>query len=581
MDKMGNFTGKIKQMSQNVTAQVRDRVASTNSLPDHLNTEQTDLLYSHYQQLGITIQNLNNQIRDSLATFQKLSNSSKDVASFIHEQAQNIQKIDLREGTEKLAIVQTTVSNTLINELMNAVESQLLRPFMREQQADQETKRFIQEALSAEQVADHLYARNDRRETVIAQAILAYIESQQNFYREVSNLFGDLSSVVGPLTERLKKGPATKVAKTQPVDSQVKLQPSTKQMSQSPVPTKVVSPQVPVKQSPPVTKQTPPPSKQTQPEPVLFSASTNDLLGDFAPSKPRTTVPPVSAGNGPSLFDFDDPIPATNGQTFKPNTTPDFFSSPTPAPKSDVNNLDIFASPPTRPSSAPKSSNSFFDLDLQPQVQAQAPLQGQAPLQAQVPIKATPIDNSDPFAMFGVPQSPSKSASRNAPQANATVVSGGVHPSFYNDHEEDKAKVKVVDRRPKEATDENSVQQRIEEKIIEIRARENQKEKESEARRELDTRLTARIDNWAGQGRKGNLRSLISTLHLALWEDSGWKEMPMSTLIDPNKLKLGYRKALLIVHPDKQADKPLEQRFIAERVFELLTEAYKSEESIH
>jgi hypothetical protein len=36
------------------------------------------------------------------------------------------------------------------------------------------------------------------------------------------------------------------------------------------------------------------------------------------------------------------------------------------------------------------------------------------------------------------------------------------------------------------------------------------------------------------------------------------------------KLKLYYRKAVMVVHPDKMVGKPLSQKLIAERVFEAL-----------
>jgi len=298
-----------------------------------------------------------------------------------------------------------------------------------------------------------------------------------------------------------------------------------------------------------------------------------DLLGDFAsPSSPSPKT-----NNGASIFDLDVP---TNGGSYNVSSPHDFFGASTHAPQSTGGDqLNIFADPPMITA---KSNNFFDDFDtLQPTSSPSTPLQASTPLQTPLQAKATPSNtSSDLFAMFGVPNNNAPATSGSSSSNPTVVVSDSVHPSFYNDHEEDKAKTKVVDKRPKEATDEKSVQMRIDEKISEIRTRDNEKEWESEARRELDSRLTARIENWAG-GRKGNLRSLISTLHLVLWEGSSWKEVSMALLVDPNKLKLGYRKALLIVHPDKQVDKPLEQRFIAERVFELLTEAYKNEESIH
>jgi len=81
-------------------------------------------------------------------------------------------------------------------------------------------------------------------------------------------------------------------------------------------------------------------------------------------------------------------------------------------------------------------------------------------------------------------------------------------------------------------------------------------------------------------GKKGNLRALLSNLHRILWEDCEWKTITLSELVQPNKLKLAYRKALMIVHTDKMIGKPLEQRLLAERLFDLITEAAKNQPDI-
>ena len=45
-------------------------------------------------------------------------------------------------------------------------------------------------------------------------------------------------------------------------------------------------------------------------------------------------------------------------------------------------------------------------------------------------------------------------------------------------------------------------------------------------------------------------------------------------LISLHQVKLAYRKAMLVVHPDKCAEATAEQKFIAKRVFEAVNEAY-------
>lgn len=45
---------------------------------------------------------------------------------------------------------------------------------------------------------------------------------------------------------------------------------------------------------------------------------------------------------------------------------------------------------------------------------------------------------------------------------------------------------------------------------------------------------------------------MISTLHTVLWEgETKWKSVNMAELVNPDQVKKYYRKAVLVVHPDK------------------------------
>lgn len=52
------------------------------------------------------------------------------------------------------------------------------------------------------------------------------------------------------------------------------------------------------------------------------------------------------------------------------------------------------------------------------------------------------------------------------------------------------------------------------------------------------------------EGKKGNIRALLCTLHTVLWEGSGWN-CNLSSLVTHADVKKSYRKACLAVHPDK------------------------------
>lgn len=87
--------------------------------------------------------------------------------------------------------------------------------------------------------------------------------------------------------------------------------------------------------------------------------------------------------------------------------------------------------------------------------------------------------------------------------------------------------------------------------------------------------LDAKIQQWSN-GRKGNIRSLLSTLQLVLWPGCGWKPVPLVDIIEGNAVKRAYQKALLCLHPDKLQQKGAasHQKYIAARVFDILQEAW-------
>lgn len=53
------------------------------------------------------------------------------------------------------------------------------------------------------------------------------------------------------------------------------------------------------------------------------------------------------------------------------------------------------------------------------------------------------------------------------------------------------------------------------------------------------------------EGKKGNIRALICSVHTILWQDAKWTKCDMSQLISANEVKKAYRKCCLAVHPDK------------------------------
>lgn len=98
-----------------------------------------------------------------------------------------------------------------------------------------------------------------------------------------------------------------------------------------------------------------------------------------------------------------------------------------------------------------------------------------------------------------------------------------------------------------------------------------QTNKQNEA---LEDATREKISQWK-TGKEDNLRALISSLHLVLWDEANWVPIGMADLISPKKVKLAYMKAVSKTHPDKVSGKSLEQKLVAHDVFILINQAWE------
>ncbi|KAJ7335293.1 hypothetical protein JRQ81_013234 [Phrynocephalus forsythii] len=89
--------------------------------------------------------------------------------------------------------------------------------------------------------------------------------------------------------------------------------------------------------------------------------------------------------------------------------------------------------------------------------------------------------------------------------------------------------------------------------------------------------LKLKILDWI-EGKERNIRALLSTLHTVLWEgETKWKPVGMADLVTPDQVKKYYRKAVLVVHPDKATGQPYEQ--YAKMIFMELNDAWSEFEN--
>ncbi|XP_031373034.1 auxilin-related protein 1 [Punica granatum] len=123
-------------------------------------------------------------------------------------------------------------------------------------------------------------------------------------------------------------------------------------------------------------------------------------------------------------------------------------------------------------------------------------------------------------------------------------------------------------------------QQRVAKAVAEMNQRDYQTQQEQEERRRIAENLDANIKRWAA-GKEGNMRALLSSLQYVLWPDCGWESVSLTDLITSTSVKKVYRKATLCVHPDKVQQKgaTLQQKYTAEKVFDILKEAWKKFET--
>ncbi|KAJ8380321.1 hypothetical protein SKAU_G00010990 [Synaphobranchus kaupii] len=89
--------------------------------------------------------------------------------------------------------------------------------------------------------------------------------------------------------------------------------------------------------------------------------------------------------------------------------------------------------------------------------------------------------------------------------------------------------------------------------------------------------LKLQILEWI-EGKERNIRALMSTLHTVLWEgETRWRPVGMADLVTPDQVKKFYRKAVLVVHPDKATGQPYEQ--YAKMIFMELNDAWSEFEN--
>ncbi|KAF5457889.1 hypothetical protein F2P56_021963 [Juglans regia] len=131
------------------------------------------------------------------------------------------------------------------------------------------------------------------------------------------------------------------------------------------------------------------------------------------------------------------------------------------------------------------------------------------------------------------------------------------------------------DRRRARLERHQRTQERAAKALAEKNQRDLQTQRDQAERHRIAETLDVEIKRWAA-GKEGNLRALLSTLQYVLWPECGWQPVSLTDMITAPAVKKVYRKATLSIHPDKVQQKgaTLQQKYVAEKVFDLLKEAW-------
>jgi len=117
--------------------------------------------------------------------------------------------------------------------------------------------------------------------------------------------------------------------------------------------------------------------------------------------------------------------------------------------------------------------------------------------------------------------------------------------------------------------------QRIQAKLEEQWERDTKAAFEEAERHEAADLHSEKLRAWE-KSNQGNIRSLLAHLESVLWEGSGLKPVGIMDLVEASAVKKAFRRAIVVVHPDKVIAKggTSEQKYVASFVYDVLNQAW-------
>ncbi|XP_065881241.1 auxilin-related protein 2 [Euphorbia lathyris] len=261
----------------------------------------------------------------------------------------------------------------------------------------------------------------------------------------------------------------------------------------------------------------------------------------------------VRTSNGSSIHELEEFAMGKVRQTAKANKFREAEDAELKNQPNSADDLESFFGIGSRSSSVPKSrttpSDPLFDATINNRRDPVVPQRNSSVASSGMrKASSTPQMPDDLFSMFG------------------DISSSGEFKEIEGESEE---------RRKARLDRHHRTKDRVAKAVADMNQRDLKTQHEQDERLRIAETMDAHIKRWAA-GKEGNMRALLSSLQYVLWTESGWEPVSLTDLITSTSVKKVYRKATLCVHPDKvqQKGSTLEQKYTAEKVFDILKEAW-------
>jgi len=126
-----------------------------------------------------------------------------------------------------------------------------------------------------------------------------------------------------------------------------------------------------------------------------------------------------------------------------------------------------------------------------------------------------------------------------------------------------------TDRQALKAQFEAHLQEKADAAAAEARRQEEARQQYEDLKFQSQDGVKEKVDAWAGpKHNRKNLRAMLASFETILWDSARekWQKKGLHELVMPDQVKKIHRKAVLVVHPDKVHNQPVEVKVLAEEV---------------